>query len=119
MQNKLNYLLNILIMLVISNCNFHSSSSYITDCDSLLKSKNFSFDTSKKIDEYVKDITNQISALNQSDIKKSNYNCTKPEIMRHYLKMHSQIDSVTITPSGHGISFFRKDKNVWSNILID
>jgi len=105
-------------MLFVSSCNSQRSTQK-ADCETLLKNKNLTFDLDNDVDKYVKEITNQVSALKQREIKNKYHNCTKPEIIRHYLKMHPQIDSVIITPSGHGISFLRMDKNVWSNIIID
>lgn len=71
------------------------------------------------VDKYVEDITGQVFALSQKKMKKVFDNCTKPEIVMHCLKIHPLIDSVTITPSEHGISFLRNDTNVWSNIIMD
>jgi len=119
MHNKYICFIAILIVLVISSCNCHRRSGNTSDCVAYLESKNISIDTSKEIDEYVKEVTNQFSGLKQKEIEKSYYNCTKPELIRYYLNAHPQIDSVIITPSGHGISFYRIDKNVWSNIIFN
>jgi hypothetical protein len=109
----------ILISLFTCGCNCHRGSGTTIECISFLKSRDLPFDTSKVINDYVLDITGQFSSQTPKDIEKSYRTCTKPEIMRYYLQMHPQIDSVIITSSGHGISFYRKDENVWSNIIIE
>lgn len=118
MHNKFIYLSGILTILIISCSNYHRTSR-TTDCETFLKSENLYFDSTKDVAKYVEDVSKKISDINQKDLKKIYCNCTKPEIIQHFLKKHPQIDSVTITPSGHGISFFRKDKLVWSNIIIN
>ena len=118
MLNKIMILLGIIIILFISFCNIQQSSQTI-DCDTFLKSENLIFNTDKAVDKYLEDIKNENFVLKQKKIRKEYHNCTKGEILYHYLMVHPQIDSVSLTPSGHGISFFRIDTNVWGNIIID
>jgi len=119
MLNKIIYFIIILLAVVLSSCNSHINSTGKSDCITVLKNNNKSFDTSKKIDDYLKEVTNHLSNLKQNDLKKIYNNCSKSEVMKYYINEHPLIDSVTVTPSGHGISFFRKDDMVWTNILIE
>lgn len=119
LKNRGLCLVNICIVLVFCGCNSQLSKAGKSDCVSILKSKVEAFDTSKEVDEYLKEVTSYVYKLDKKALKKRYNNCSKSEIIKYYLSGHPMIDSVQITPSGHGISFFRKDDNVWANMLIE
>ena len=119
MNIKIIYLISICIGLIFYNCNSQHIATNKSDCVSKLKNNSKSFDTSKVIDDYLRDVTSFVYNLKKIDLKGIYNNCTKTEIMKYYLNEHSMIDSVMVTPSEHGISFFRKDENVWANLLIE
>jgi LPS O-antigen subunit length determinant protein (WzzB/FepE family) len=77
------------------------------------------FDSLINVQVYVVNIEQYVNQLKKNQIKEISFNCSKAQIAEYLLKKQIQFDSIIITPSGHGISFHRKDDDSWSNIIID
>lgn len=75
-------------------------------------------DSTKNVNEYIKDVLEFVNNFRNTELKNYFKDNSKAQIIEHFLKKHSMIDSITITSSGHGISFYRIDNKSWSNIIV-
>jgi hypothetical protein len=70
------------------------------------------------VENYIIEVENYVGGMKKKEIKKVSNNCTKTLIAACLLKNHPQIDSIQITPSGHGISFYNRNDSSWLNLII-
>ena len=84
-------------------------------CDLKNESVEKIIDTTISIDDYLKQIENNVTILDGAKVSRG---CMKPEIIAFILNEHPLIDSVEINSSKSGIGFHRKDDDTWSNYLI-
>lgn len=109
----------LLLVLVIGGFYFFVQSGKIKEekpfCDLKSGSAEKVIDTTISVDEYLKQIENNVAILNDAKIS---HGCMKPEILSFILNEHPLIEDVEINPSKSGIIFHRKDDGSWSNYLI-
>ena len=106
-------------MLALTSCGSSQDAVDPADCVTTLDSVDWQFDTLLSVDEYVAEVTDFVLGMPQRDQEREFGACSRQETLRYLLMRHPQIDAVSITESGRGVSYSRTDSGVWANILID